>query len=541
MGKWKFVYFGAMIASAIFSGLFQTIGSFFIRDLFDMAEKGVAQGLGSLIVKNVFFGGIALVLSVTALVIINNEAKRAIYHLNQLVYMKSVKLPMAYYETHHTAEAMSKLMYDADRTGDIFGSRLRRLLMPVMMVVIYLIPMFYLCWQVTIGLLLVHGVALLVNTSMIKGMKKISTTMSEINKEMTENITNILQGIETIKIFAVKDILLKQYNISNESCTRAERKRNGYSALLVALNTAFDLLCALVFLGIGVFYIEQGVVDLGSLTAIYMLYGAFGWNFLQIGRYVPDLVNCLMNAKRVFEFMDEEEEPVTYVSKQIEGISGKEEPVSKRSYISMEHLTFSYPKSDKKVLEDFSLAIEKGVSVAITGHSGRGKSTLAKLLLGFYPVEKGNIYIDGISIEKMGLYELRELIAYVPQEPYLYDVSIGENISYGKPGATAEEIIAAAKAANAHEFIMKQTKGYDTLAGERGTKLSGGEKQRIAIARAILKNAPILLLDEATSALDNESEYLVQEAIGKLMKERTTIMIAHRPSTIATADVKVAM
>ena len=139
----------------------------------------------------------------------------------------------------------------------------------------------------------------------------------------------------------------------------------------------------------------------------------------------------------------------------------------------------------------------------------------------------------------MGLKKLRDLIAYVPQEPYLYDVSIEQNIAYGKPGASREEIIAAARAANAHEFIMRQENGYDTVAGERGAKLSGGEKQRIAIARAIIKNAPILLLDEATSALDNESEYLVQEAVRNMMKDRTTIMIAHRPSTIATADIVV--
>lgn len=548
MGKWKVVYFGAMIAIALFSGAFKVIASLLVRDLFVMAEKGVVYGLESLITKNLIFGGITLVLSVIATVIYNNEAKRAVSKLNQVVYMKSVKLPMAYYETHHTGEAMSKLMYDADRTGDIFGSKLRRLLMPIMMVVIYLVPMLYFCPQITMGLLVVHGLALLIHTFMIKGMKKISTVLSKANKEMTENITNILQGIETIKIFSVKQTMLLRYDHSNEDCVAAERKENGYWAILTAINTALDLLCSLVFLAIGIYYMEQGIVDLGSLTAIYILYGSFSWNFLQIGRYIPDLVNCLMNAKRVFEFIDTEEEPETYREashkieiKEIKEIEEEGNLATKRSYISMEHISFSYSKSDSKVLEDFNLAVEKGTSVAITGASGRGKSTLAKLLLGFYPADKGNIYIDGVSLEEMGLHKVRELIAYVPQEPYLYDVSIGENISYGNPKATKEQIIVAAKAAHAHEFIMKQPSGYATLAGERGAKLSGGEKQRIAIARAILKNAPILLLDEATSALDNESEYLVQEAIGKLMKNRTTLMIAHRPSTIATADIKVAI
>lgn len=539
MGKYTPVYFGAILSIGIFSSVYKIIGSFLIKDLFRMAQVGSAQGLLRKLTIALAVGGAAVAASIIATVIYNNEAKRACATLNNKVYTKALRLPVSYYESHHTGDFMSKLIYDAQKTGDIFGSRIRRIVMPVIMVIIFIIPMLYLCWQVALGLAATNFVLLLINTLMVKGMKKVSTQMSEANKGMSENLVNILQGIETLKIFSVKEKLMKKYQLSNEACMAAEKKTNGYMAVLIALNSAFDLICSLVFLGMGIYYIGKGKVDIGSLTALYTLYGTFSWNFLQIGRYVPDIVNCLMNAKRVFEFLDGEEEPATYREK--EGVNKEEKRSEKKAYISIESLSFAYPGSDKEVLEDFSLSIEKGTSVAITGHSGRGKSTLAKLLLGFYPAQKGRIYIDGVSLEEMGLHKLRELIAYVPQEPYLYDVSIGENIAYGRPGATEEEIIKAAKAANAHDFIMKQPEGYKTLAGERGAKLSGGEKQRIAIARAILKEAPILLLDEATSALDNESEHLVQEAIGKLMKERTTIMIAHRPSTIATADVKIAM
>jgi len=576
MGKRAFLYFGFILAMAIFGGLFQIISSFLIRDLFAMAENKTSEGLAILLLNNLMAGAIVMVIQVVSTVVYNHETKRAVAIIIELVYMKAVKLPMEYYETHHTGDFMSKLMYDANRTGDVFGSRLRRIITPILMVVVYLIPMFYLCPQLTAGLLAVNFISLVVNTFMVKPMKRVSSKMSQTNKGMTQNLTNILQGIEMIKIFAVKDIILQQYDDSNQQCAQAEKRQNWYSALLTALNNAFNLLCSLVFLGLGVYYIQQGVVDLGSLTALYMLYGIFSWHFLQIGRYVPELVNCLVNAERVFEFLDVEEEPDTYVehgqwksvnegTDHIEGLlrqsgslqeqereqvkeSGQELMQAKeqlsamqRAYVSMEHITFGYPTSDKKVLSDFSLSVEKGTSVAITGRSGRGKSTLAKLLLGFYPAEMGKIYIDGISLEKMGLHKLRDLIAYVPQDPYLYNVSIAENISYGRAGTSMEEIVNAAKVANAHDFILKQSQGYDTLTGERGANLSGGEKQRIAIARAILKNAPILLLDEATSALDNESEYLVQEAIQSLMKDRTTIMIAHRPSTIATADIQIAM
>lgn len=555
MGKRSILYFGFILIIACFDGLFKIISSFLIKDLFQMAENGSSNGLFLLLLKNLLAGGIVLLIQVKATIAYNNEAKRAVAKINQLVYVKSVKLPIRYYDTHHTGDFMSKLMYDANRTGDVFGSRIRRIIMPIIMVIICLIPMFYLCPQVTAGLLVVNCISLVINTFFIKPMKKVSTTLSQTNKGITESLTNILQGVEMIKIFDVKNIILKKYDHSNVLCSKANKKQNGYSAILNGLNNAFNLICSLVFLAVGLYYVQEGKVDVGSIAALYTLYGTFSWYFLQIGRYIPDLINCLVNAERVFQFLDMEEEPETYVENLtniVENVTVAENteevvntPIedisSTRPYVSMEHITFGYTEEDKKVLEDFSLSVEKGKSVAITGHSGRGKSTLAKLLLGFYPAQAGKIYIDGESLEQLGLTKLREFIAYVPQDPYLYNVSIAENIAYGRPGTTMEDIIKAAKAANAHDFIKKQAHGYDTLAGERGAKLSGGEKQRIAIARAILKNAPILLLDEATSALDNESEYLVQEAIQSLMKDRTTIMIAHRPSTIATADIVVAM
>ena len=203
--------------------------------------------------------------------------------------------------------------------------------------------------------------------------------------------------------------------------------------------------------------------------------------------------------------------------------------------LAMENVCFGYGQG-KRVLERFSMQVRKGSFVAVVGESGCGKSTVAKLLLGFYPPEKGRIWVDGREYSGLKLKEIREKISYVPQEPYLYEVSIAENIALGKVGAGREEIIAAAKAANAHEFIERLPEGYDTVPGERGNTLSGGERQRIAIARAILRDTPVIILDEATSALDNESETLVQDAIKALKGGRTILAIAHRPSSIAAAD-----
>jgi ABC-type multidrug transport system fused ATPase/permease subunit len=189
------------------------------------------------------------------------------------------------------------------------------------------------------------------------------------------------------------------------------------------------------------------------------------------------------------------------------------------------------------VLQDINVAVDRGAVAALVGPSGGGKSTIIKVLLGFYPIECGNISINGTSLEQYSLTQSRDMMAYVPQDAYLFDATIEENIRYGRPNATKDEVIAAAKAAHAHDFIMQQPDTYNAVVGEQGTRLSGGQRQRIAIARALLKHAPILLLDEATSALDSESEQIVQEALAVLMKGRTTIAIAHRLSTIENADV----
>ncbi|MDE6620206.1 MAG: ATP-binding cassette domain-containing protein, partial [Lachnospiraceae bacterium] len=217
-----------------------------------------------------------------------------------------------------------------------------------------------------------------------------------------------------------------------------------------------------------------------------------------------------------------------------EETSGEGGNVDDTLMISMDKVGFSY--GEKQVLEDYSLVVQRGESVALTGASGSGKSTVSKLLLGLYPIEKGAISVMGNSVKNMTNRDLRAFFAYVPQEPYLFEGTVRENIQMGNLSAGKKDIIEAAKVANAHAFILNLENGYDTQVGECGNRLSGGQRQRIAIARAIIKGAPILLLDEATSALDNESERLVNEAIRRLHGRRTILMIAHRTSTIQMAD-----
>jgi ATP-binding cassette subfamily B protein len=297
------------------------------------------------------------------------------------------------------------------------------------------------------------------------------------------------------------------------------------SAIVACSNEFFGFIINVVFVIIGVVMSVYGYVSIGTVVGIIGLQGRLSWVFTNFGRNWGALLGSFATVDIIYEIIDEQEEQKRY------------EMASKQTtnMIEFDEVSFCYGEEDC-VLKDLSFYVKQGESVALTGESGSGKSTTAKLLLGFYAATSGVIMVDGKSIGDYSLEQLRSKISYVPQNAFLFDGTITENIRYGRPEATDEDIIEAAKVANAHQFIVSLKDGYGTLVGERGSQLSGGQRQRIAIARAIIKNAPILLLDEATSALDYESEQLIQEAFNRLMKNCTSLVIAHRESTIEHAD-----
>ena len=530
MGKRLPIYLTAILVSIVGFAGSKIANAWLIKNIMEAAQTKETEGLIVTIVVNFLVIVASMFTWRFGIVRYNIEAKRGIARVEKQVFAKVLRLPMAYYENNHSGDFMSKLVYDMEKAGDIYGSRLRRLLDGILTTIIYLIPMLILNWRLTLCLLVVSGMSLLANSIFVKPMKKMGEKLSVKNAVMTEKITNILAGMETTKIFPTGHKLLYDYDVANDDCYRIQKKTNTMTASLDALNNLFDLLSALAFLGVGVWFVSKNMTTLGNLTAIYSIYGSFRFVVLEIGKYIPQMMNCIANAERIYDFLEQEEEPESY---EMSGETDISVEVSARG------VTFGY-NDGKRVLENYSLDVNKGEFVALTGKSGCGKSTFAKLLLGFYEPEQGNFAVEGKSYSEMSLREVCDKIGYVPQEPYLFECSIAENIAYGRSDVAPEDvpmedIISAAKAANAHDFIMKLPDGYNTIPGERGNTLSGGEKQRIAIARAVLKNAPVLLLDEATSALDNDSERLVNEAIERLCKDRTTIMIAHRSSTIARA------
>lgn len=531
-GMRAFLYFGEIIGMGIIDGLSVVLTSRIIGIITDTAVYGGniwdTDILTYIIIITVGKIGVAGVLSV----LYNDEAKRTGANMRNIVFSKALMLPVDFYEKHHIGDFMAKLTYDTNMASGVFGSRIRRVMMPVIMVCVCIIPMFVLCPPVMAGLLILCILSLTLNFVMIPVMEKYSGNISDGNKEISKSVTNMLQGMETIRMFPLKKVISESYNCANESCGKNMKIQGRIESLIAALRAAFDLIGALVFLALGILYVRNTGGKLGNLVSLYSIYGAFQYNFLLMGQYIPSLASWLVNARRVLDFLDTEEETDR------EGDGRISSGIDVEHKVEFKNITFGYEGKDANVFENYNAVFDKGKSYALVGESGRGKSTLTKLLLGFYPLKKGQIFIDGTDIKELGLVNARDEIAYIPQEPYLFKCSIMENIRMGRTDATDEEVYAAARQANAHDFIVGLENGYDTISGERGNTLSGGQKQRIAIARAILKNAPIIIFDEATSALDNETERLIGESVMSMKEGRLILMIAHRPSTIETADCK---
>lgn len=528
MGRRCGIYLAGIFFMSTGWAMFTVMSSLLMKNVVDAAQTGDVQHMRNVIIGNIVGGVASMLIYRWAAIAYNVEAKRAYGKLCKLLYAHEVRLPYAYYEEHHSGDFMSKLSYDLEKMGSIYGSRLRRTVTPILQVLVYLVPMLCLSWQITLCLVGVNLLLLLINGLLIKPMQRVAKELAAVNGKMTEKLSNLLQGMEQARMYAAGRETVAEFVEQNRLYARKSNRKICYTALLESANNGFDLLCALAFLMVGIYFVGQGQTTIGALTAIYTLYSNFSNQFLQLGRYLPELVGCLANASNIFDFLELEEEPARWQQSEAANAPSK-------SAVQMTDVSFYY-REDKPLLQHFSMRVEAGESVAIVGPSGCGKTTLSKLLLALYPIEAGEIRLFGRPYGDLSNEELRQQISYVPQEPYLFRGSIKENIRVGRPDATEAEIVQAAKLAYAHDFIEKLENGYDTEVGERGNRLSGGQRQRVAIARAILKEAPIILLDEATSALDNESEQLVNRALKELHGQRTLLMIAHRPSTIALAD-----
>lgn len=361
------------------------------------------------------------------------------------------------------------------------------------------------------------------NRSFRRTFRERRKTVSAINSHLEDS----LAGMSVVKSFAAEKTELDKFDKNNKDFVEVKKKSYYVMGRFHSGTLFSNGLMYVVTVIFGVIFIKNATLTAADLVAFLLYVNTLLSTITTIMNYTEQFQNGMSGFTRFIEIMDE---PIKITEKE-NAVTG----VNFDSGIEFKSVTFRYDET-KTVLKNLSFEVKKGESLAIVGPSGAGKTTIANVIPRFYDIESGEVLIGGVSVKDMSLRELRENVGIVQQNVYLFYGSVKENILFGRPDATDEEVIEAAKRAGAHEFIEKLDKGYDTVCGERGLKLSGGQKQRIAIARLFLKNPPILILDEATSALDNESERLVQSSLDELAKNRTTITIAHRLTTIRKAD-----
>ena len=367
--------------------------------------------------------------------------------------------------------------------------------------------------------------AIYFNGKMKEQFRSQRVQLGEINAQVEDS----LLGVRVVKSFANEELEKEKFEKGNQIFYNVKRRRYFYMGGFEASNRLFDGLMNLLVLVAGALFMINGQIQPADLVA-YMLYvGTLITSIRRLVQFAEQFQQGMTGVERFFQVMDADVE--------IFDEPGAKPLEIKKGDVTFENVSFSYADDGKQVLSHINLQVKAGENVALVGPSGGGKTTLCNLIPRFYDVDEGRILIDGQNVHDVTLKSLRDQIGFVQQDVYLFSGTVFENIQYGKPGASREEVIQAAKQAGAHDFILELQHGYDTFVGERGVKLSGGQKQRISIARAFLKDPPIMILDEATSALDNESEKLVQQSLEKLAKGRTTFTIAHRLTTIKNASV----
>ncbi|KFI01965.1 ABC transporter ATP-binding protein [Bacillus spizizenii] len=460
-------------------------------------------------------------------------ASKVLYDIRAKLFDHIQKLSLRFYANTRTGEVISRVINDVEQTKDFVITGLMNIWLDMLTILIVISIMLTLDIKLTlisIVLFPLYGISV---KYFYGRLRKLTRERSQALAQVQGHLHERIQGMPVIRSFAIEDH--EQANFNEKNChflDKAISHTNWNAKTFAVVNTITDL-APLIVIACAGYFVINGPLTVGTMVAFV---GYIDRMYNPVRRLINSsttLTQSIASMDRVFEFIDEPYEltdkPNAIKADQIRG------------EVEFQNVSFQYEKEKENILHDVSLKVNRGDTVALVGMSGGGKSTLVSLIPRFYDVTSGRLLIDGTDIRDYEARSLRNQVGMVLQDTFLFSETIRENIAIGKPDATLEEIMKAAKAANAHEFIMSFPEGYETRVGERGVKLSGGQKQRISIARVFLKNPPLLILDEATSALDLESEHYIQEAMDKLAKDRTTFVVAHRLSTITHADKIVVM
>lgn len=457
---------------------------------------------------------------------LNYVGEKLVVDIRCELYAHLQSLSIKYYNSKRVGELISRISSDVTVVRTVLTGNISAFLQQALTLVGSVAIMFYLNWRLTLFIIVLMPIIVAVAFVLGSAIRRASTRVQDEIAGATVVAEEVLQNIREVKSFVRESYEIARYNAAIEVAFRAAVKLLTIRSIFGPIIAFFAFAGLALILWFGGREVLDGRLSAGELIA-FLIYGlTVAANFAGVVSMYSQVQEALGATKRVFEILDTQPDVRDRPkAKQLAAVKGA---------ICLRGVRFAY-ENDLAVLSDIDLQIAAGEIIALVGPSGAGKSTLFNLIPRFYDVDAGSISIDGHDIRDLTQSSLRAHIGIVPQETLLFGGSVRENILYGKLDASEAELIAAAKSANAHDFIIELPKGYDSIVGERGIKLSGGQRQRVAIARALLKNPSILLLDEATSNLDNESEQLVQEALARLMVNRTTLIIAHRLSTVRVA------
>ncbi len=452
--------------------------------------------------------------------------ERVVARLRQQLYASIVRQEVGFFDQRRTGELTNRLASDTTVLQNTVTVNVSMLLRFIIMGIGAIAFLFYTSWRLTVLTLSVVPVVAISGALLGRRLRRLSRDFQDAMAKATTVAEETISGIRTVRAFAREHTEVERYSAAIDDSFGVARRRASFVAAFRGVIGFAGYAAIAMVLCFGGHMLVDGTLSIGELTS-YLLYTlTVAMSLGALSGLYEDFMKALGASERVFELLDREP-AVSSGEQTLDTVAGE---------IALQGVHFAYPtRRDHPVLTGLDLRLTQGEVVALVGPSGSGKSTVAALVSRLYDPQQGTLSLDGVDYEELDPQWLREQVGVVRQEPVLFATSITDNIHYGRPGAPREAIVAAAKAANAHEFIENFPDGYDTLVGERGVTLSGGQKQRVAIARALLKDPKVLILDEATSALDAESEHLVQEALERLMEGRSTLVIAHRLSTIMDA------
>lgn len=467
-----------------------------------------------------YFGSSAIMIPIRTSVV--RDMRRELYN-------KILTLPLGFFSQERKGDIIARMSGDINEVESSIMSTLDMLLKNPILIIFYMGTLIITSWQLTVFTIVVAPLLIWLMSALGRTLKKKSLQAQALWSDTMSQLEETLGGLRVIKAFVAEDKMQTRFNDVTEAVKKKTGRVATRQALAHPMSEFLGTVLIAIVLGFGGAVILSEKAWFDAPTFIFymvILYSVINplKDFAKAGYNIPKGMASMERVNKILE-----------TESTIKEAPNASDVTGFNDEITFSNVSFSYDE-DRKILDDINLTVKKGTTVAIVGESGAGKSTLVDLIPRFYDVTGGSIKIDGTDIRDMKIHSLRSLMGNVNQEPILFNDTIFNNIAFGVEGATMEQVIAAAKIANAHDFIMEKEDGYNTNIGDRGMRLSGGQRQRLSIARAILKNPPILILDEATASLDTESEKLVQEALDRLMSTRTTIAIAHRLSTIKNSD-----